>query len=104
MRGRLFQFHQDTKSWAERGNGAIKLNITRHEGEEEDSPSSIAEPRKAAARFLMRTAATHKVILNAPLFKEMKFGDALGKDPSGKVLYFSVPVDGKIVPHIIRVW
>ena len=103
MRGKLFQFHQDTTSWAERGTGSIKLNVTRREEEEEDGTNDGGKPRKVEARFIMRTVATHKVILNAPIFKRMRLGDHDANDPNGKQLFFSVPVDGKMVPYAIRV-
>ena len=56
-----------------------------------------------AARLIMRAAATHKVVLNARIFKEMSIGDAGGNEPKGKSLMFSVPVDGKLIPHTLKV-
>lgn len=89
-------YQHDEKKWAERGVGTFKLNVTRkYSDEENDNDNS-----KAHARFIMRTLATHKVILNAPIFKEMSVGD---KEPTGKSITFSVPVEGKLVPHTLRV-
>lgn len=51
----------------------------------------------------MRTAATHKVILNATVFKEMKIGDKDGNEPKGRQLLFSAHVDGSLVPCILKV-
>ena len=52
----------------------------------------------------MRTHATHRVVLNAPIFKEMLVGDPQGKEPTGKkTLSFSVPVDGRLEPHMLKV-
>ena len=59
--------------------------------------------RLQGARLIMRTAATHKVILNARIFKEMSIGDASGHEPKGKSLLFSVPIDGKLIPHTLKV-
>ena len=81
----------------------MKLNVTRSEDEKEDGTSGSDEPKQAGARFIMRTAQTHKVILNTPIFKEMQIGDAAGKDPVGKQILFSVPVDGKVIPCTVRV-
>lgn len=77
----------------------FKLNVTRKNPDEDNEN----DRSKTQARFIMRTFATHKVILNAPVFKEMNMGDNQGKEPTGRAVYFSVPVDGKLVPHTLRV-
>lgn len=51
----------------------------------------------------MRTTATHKVILNTPIFKELSMSDQKGQEPKGKQILFSVPVDGKLIPYLLRV-
>jgi hypothetical protein len=51
----------------------------------------------------MRTQATHKVILNAPIFKEMSITAGKGSEPSGKQAMISIPIEGKVVPHMIKV-
>ena len=52
----------------------------------------------------MRTHATHRVVLNAPIFKEMTVGTIQGDEPVGKkILAFSVPVDGRLELHSVRV-
>lgn len=92
-RGKLYHFHAARKAWAERGVGPIKLN-TR---------ASSAEGGGLEARLIMRAAATHKVILNAMVFKEMKIGDKDGNAPKGRQLFFSAQVDGLLVPCILKV-
>lgn len=107
-RGRLYHFVSG--QWAEKGSGLIKLNMVfdnpedEEQADDENRPESHNEEMKLqAARLIMRTAATHKVILNARIFKEMKIGDAAGNEPKGKSLLFSVPVEGKLVPHTLKV-
>ena len=52
----------------------------------------------------MRTHATHRVVLNSPIFKEMKVGNIQGDEPTGKkALTFSAPVDGRLELHLVRV-
>ncbi|KAK4050512.1 hypothetical protein OIO90_005095 [Microbotryomycetes sp. JL221] len=53
VRAKLYAMHEG--SWVERGTGLLKLNAT-HEG------------GKKAARLVMRADATHRLLLNAPLF------------------------------------
>ena len=96
-RGKLYRFVD--KKWAERGTGLFKLNVKRH-----DAASNVADGEVTTQpRFIMRTQAIHKVILNASVFKEMKITDLEGKEPSGKAAMFSVYVDGKLTPHLLRV-
>ncbi|MCJ1291908.1 hypothetical protein MMC34_003456 [Xylographa carneopallida] len=95
-RGKLYRFVD--KKWAERGTGLFKLNVKRH-----DAASNVADGEVTTQpRFIMRTQAIHKVILNASVFKEMKITDLEGKEPSGKAAMFSVYVDGKLTPHLLR--
>ncbi|MCJ1387338.1 hypothetical protein MMC18_000181 [Xylographa bjoerkii] len=95
-RGKLYRFVE--KKWAERGVGLFKLNVKR-----QDTTSEVVEGETTTQpRFVMRTQATHKVILNAPVFKEMKISDLQGKEPSGKAAMFSVYVEGKLTPHLLK--
>ena len=127
-RAKLFQYHSEKKAWTERGTGPFKLNVKRKREEtealaaeeEEQAPAAKKKkggnedengaeagaqsaPPKIEARFLMRTIATHKVILNAPIFKELKMSDQKGQEPKGKQMLFSVPINGKMVPYLLRV-
>ena len=100
-RGRLYHFVNG--QWTEKGSGVIKLN-TVYDVPEEDEHGGNVPIDVHVARLIMRAAATHKVILNARIFKEMSIGDNEGNEPKGKSLLFSVPVDGKLVPHTLKVY
>ena len=52
----------------------------------------------------MRAHQTHRVLLNTPIFKEMKFGDAQGKKPSNKTITFAVADEEKLIPYSLRVF
>ncbi|KAM0793323.1 hypothetical protein ACM66B_000781 [Microbotryomycetes sp. NB124-2] len=54
VRAKLFAMHDG--SWVERGTGVLKLNATK-------------EAEKKGARLVMRADATHRLLLNAPLFQ-----------------------------------
>ncbi|MCJ1314843.1 hypothetical protein MMC15_000155 [Xylographa vitiligo] len=96
-RGKLYRFVE--KKWAERGVGLFKLNVRR-----QDAANDVVKGETTSQpRFVMRTQATHKVILNAPVFKGMKISDLEGKEPSGKAAMFSVYVEGKLTPHLLKV-
>jgi Ran-binding protein 3 len=51
----------------------------------------------------MRAHQTFRVLLNTPIFKQMKIGDSKGNEPTGKSLSFSVIEKGKPTPYLIRV-
>jgi Ran-binding protein 3 len=101
--------------WSERGAGVFKLNYTMTDlpqssqyAYEHDNKFDYTdiEPGKASieARFIMRNAATHKVIINARIFKEMRVGDAEGKEPSTKNQFlFSANTDGRLAAYYLRV-
>ena len=106
-------YHFVSGQWIEKGSGVIKLN-TIVDANGDDVQEASADDHEngnggehgiklQAARFIMRAAATHKVILNARIFKEMSIADAAGNEPKGKSLVFSVPVEGKLVPHTLKV-
>ncbi|GAA5923230.1 uncharacterized protein JCM15063_003577 [Sporobolomyces koalae] len=56
VRAKLFAMHDG--NWVERGMGPLKVNLTKRTGEKE------------GARIVMRADATHRLLLNSPLFKE----------------------------------
>ena len=59
---------------------------------------------EVTARFIMRNAATHKVIVNARIFKTMKVGDREGNEPEKKnEIFFSAHTDMGITPYLLRV-
>ena len=51
----------------------------------------------------MRAHSTFRVLLNAPVFKEMKVGDSRGNEPTGKSFAFAVVEDGRPTPHMVKV-
>ncbi|OAL47914.1 hypothetical protein IQ07DRAFT_107569 [Pyrenochaeta sp. DS3sAY3a] len=78
------------RGWKERGTGPFKFNITSD------------EPRKA--RFVLRADGTHRLLLNAAVFKKMAFGgDAEGKKPhDGRVVFNEVTKDEKVEMHLLK--
>lgn len=74
------------KEWKERGLGVVRLNVKRKDDGE-------GETKKA--RLLMRADGSHRVILNTPVKKEIKFGDPAGELPKGGYMYFMGTVDGR---------
>lgn len=97
--GKLYWYHEN--AWVERGVGPFKLNVTRP-GNENTADYNENEAKKQA-RFIMRALATHRVVLNAPIFKEMKITGREGKEPTGKSIMFPVLVDGRMVSHMLKV-
>jgi Ran-binding protein 3 len=78
------------KAWQERGTGAFKLNVTR------EAP--------VKARFVLRADATHRLLLNAAVTSNLRFGDAEGKEPKdGKVLFTAPTASGEVESHLLRV-
>ena len=51
----------------------------------------------------MRAHQTFRVMLNAPIFKQMKFGNSKGDEPKGRTLSFAVVENGKPTPYQIKV-
>ena len=51
----------------------------------------------------MRAHQTFRLLLNAPILKEMKFGDSRGNEPAGKSFSFAVIEDGKLTPYMVKV-
>lgn len=76
------------KEWRERGLGILRLNVRKAamDGEGEQKPR---------ARFLMRADGSHRVLLNTPVKKEIKFGAPTGGAPQGGYMYFMGTIDGK---------
>lgn len=87
-RAKLYNFvtgPDGKKEWKERGLGIVKLNTS--DGETEDGSLS--------ARLLMRADGSHRVILNTPVKKELKFGAAGGGPPQSGLLLFMGAVEGQ---------
>lgn len=93
-RAKLYNYvkvNETKKEWKERGLGLLKLNRGKVNDEDEKDAST-------KARLIMRADGSHRVVLNSPIKKELKFGNPDGKAPSGGYLYFWGSVDGK--PHL----
>ncbi|KAI5296469.1 hypothetical protein KEM52_001911 [Ascosphaera acerosa] len=128
-RAKLFYFANG--EWKERGVGALKVNVCPpsddddesgkedeqpnqqhgNEGEDEKAATSKGDRtretqdknKRARARIVMRADGVWRVILNTPLFKGMKFGDAAGNPPSTKAVTLTAVEDGHPVLFTLRV-
>lgn len=94
-------------AWKERGTGTFKINIRilateSSETSEVDVEAQTSTSRRKA-RLLMRADATHRVILNSPVFKGMRFGSPDGTEPTGKVMHLQSLEEGKPVPLQLKV-
>ncbi|KAF2223900.1 hypothetical protein BDZ85DRAFT_262392 [Elsinoe ampelina] len=90
------------KEWKERGLGTLRLNV-------QDALSSSAadleagegakadddEDKHVRARLVMRADGSHRVILNTPIKKELRFGSVKGEAPVGGYIYFMGSIDGR---------
>ncbi|KAL4749715.1 hypothetical protein BDW72DRAFT_204497 [Aspergillus terricola var. indicus] len=86
-------FHFTNKEWRERGLGTFKVNVKVTDGVED----------KKGARMIMRADGVGRVMLNTPLFKGMKVGDAAGNEPkSTKQIHLASLEDSRSVPLLLR--
>ncbi len=51
----------------------------------------------------MRTDGVHRVVLNTPVFKGMRFGTPDGKEPTGKTLNLTGMENGKPALFLLKV-
>ncbi|KAL4986327.1 hypothetical protein BDW68DRAFT_188919 [Aspergillus falconensis] len=87
-------FHFSNREWRERGLGTFKVNVKVTGGVED----------KKGARMIMRADGVGRVMLNTPLFKGMKVGDAAGNEPkSTKQIHLASLEDNRSVPLLLRV-
>ncbi|KAL6234614.1 hypothetical protein BDW75DRAFT_231007 [Aspergillus navahoensis] len=87
-------FHFSNKEWRERGLGTFKVNVKVTDGVED----------KKGARMIMRADGVGRVMLNTPLFKGMKVGDAVGNEPkSTKQIHLASLEGNRSVPLLLRV-
>ena len=91
-RASLYSFKNN--AWKENGKGVFKFNV---------KPPSSEQRTPRSGRFIMRAHQTFRLLLNAPILKEMRFGDSKGNEPSGKSFSFAVIEDGKLTPYIVKV-
>ena len=107
-RAKLYNFvtssdRPDKKEWKERGAGVLKLNVSNSpvvaDGEEKDPAASLLK-----ARLVMRADGSHRLILNTPVKKEIKFGSVAGDAPQGGLVYFMGSVgDGGLQLLLLKV-
>lgn len=94
-------------AWKERGTGNFKINIRIVANESSENTEVDVEEQTSAsrrkARLLMRADATHRVILNSPVFKGMRFGAPDGTEPTGKVMHLQSLEEGKPIPLQLKV-
>ena len=84
-RAKLYNFTtvaEGRKEWKERGIGVVRLN------------NKVAEGKQPTARLVMRADGSHRVVLNTPVKKELKFGDGVGGPPKGMCVYFMGTIEG----------
>jgi hypothetical protein len=82
-----FTLPDGKKEWRERGLGVLRLNVKPGDDGDEES--------KTKARFLMRADGSHRVVLNTPIKKEIKFGTPSGAPPTNGFMYFLGTFDGR---------
>jgi len=90
-RAKLYNFaavQDGKKEWRERGIGVLRFNVKQGGTEGEGSG-------KPKARLLMRADGSHRVVLNTPVKKEIKFGSPAGGAPQGGFMCFMGTIDGK---------
>lgn len=82
------------KEWKERGLGVIRLNVKIPGPEDEE-----AAPK---ARLVMRADGSHRVVLNTPILKSVKFGSVTGEAPVGGYVYFMGSIDGSAKLELLQ--
>ncbi|KAF2275684.1 uncharacterized protein EI97DRAFT_494599 [Westerdykella ornata] len=87
-RAKLYIF-RGKDGWQERGAGVVKLNVAQ-EG-----------PRNP--RFILRADGTHRLLLNARVRADLKFGTTEGTQPEDGKLFFAAPTtDGQVLTHLLK--
>lgn len=79
------------KEWKERGLGVVRLNVKYDDSE--------AAPK---ARLVMRADGSHRVTLNTPVLKGVKFGSVTGDAPVGGYVYFMGSIDGSAKLELLQ--
>ena len=77
----------EEKTWKERGLGTVKLNVSKLDDEKSEEPQKV--------RLIMRADGSQRVLLNTPILKDIKFGDAKGEKPTGQTMLFRGTIDEK---------
>lgn len=99
-RAKLYSFAANAegkKEWRERGLGVLRLNVKKlNEGED-------GQHEKTKARLLMRADGSHRVVLNSPVMKDMKFGTPTGGPPQGGYMLFMGTIDNSSGLELLQV-
>lgn len=98
------------KEWKERGIGTLRLNVAKpvaaEEGDEEvnegEGETKAQEKAKPKARLVMRADGSHRLVLNTPVQKDIKFGAAGGGPPQGGLMLFMGAVDGRVELEMLQ--
>lgn len=94
VRARLYVVADEKKTWKERGQGILKVNVPKQRG-------------SGSGRLLMRNDAVHRVIMNVPLFQGMskKSLQIASASSGGSANYLKIFVieNGKSVLYAVRV-
>lgn len=96
-RAKLYNFTANAegkKEWRERGLGVLRLNVKKMSEDDDE---------KAKARLLMRADGSHRVVLNTPVMKDMKFGTPTGGPPQGGYMLFMGTIEGSSGLELLQV-
>lgn len=119
FRAKLFWIESKETGWKERGVGTLKLNVPKSYVEydnvgapilgtfdpsgrdEDDEGDDKGKPEPTAARLVMRQENTHRVILNTPIIKALKFEEKPSN--TAMTVMFTAFEEGKPVNMLLRV-
>lgn len=104
-RAKLYNFAENAagkKEWKERGIGVLRLNVSKPS--EDDAADGEKEAvGKLTARLLIRADGSHRVLLNSPVKKGIKFAHPQGGPPTAGQMTFMGTIDGKIQLELLQV-
>lgn len=100
------------KEWKERGLGTLRLNVQNSPNADVEAGAAAAANKsdthdsndegKVRARLVMRADGSHRVVLNTPIKKELRFGSVTGGAPQGGFVYFMGSVDGSAKLELLQ--
>lgn len=100
------------KEWKERGLGTLRLNVQNSPNADVEAGAAAAASKsdthdsndegKVRARLVMRADGSHRVVLNTPIKKELRFGSVTGGAPQGGFVYFMGSVDGSAKLELLQ--
>jgi hypothetical protein len=111
-------YHFEAPEWKERGVGTFKINRTWFPSDTTTNTKACTDDADDGAngdeaarqtsghrpsRLIMRSDGVHRVILNTPIFREMRVGAADGGPPNGKTINFTGLEAGKPSLFILKV-